>query len=519
MADYDAIIIGAGHNGLAAASVLAKNGLSVLVVEKTNWPGGMAGTKELFKGYKHSVGAWALLIFREEMMKLLELERYGLELITPRTNYCVFGTPEDAPFIGYSDKVKMTEHLMKDHGPDAVQSLAGLVQYMQVFKGVMDRNLLKPPEPVEAMIAGAPDAETREILASVFHSSAIEVIRRFFPDPERHRHITGSLTASAIDGTHMGPYTPGSAFSLAYHYTAGDEYDFKIPRGGIGAVSEALVKALERHAGEVQYKTQVKRLLVEDGKAVGVELRNGDLITSKVVLSSLDARTTFLGLVGDEYLPSPFGHAVNEIQYENGYVQIHLTLKEMPEYTGDLAFVNEDDIRWLMSYIPSPDHLARCWEQYRRGQVPEDPVSYCYMPSVIDPSLAPEGRYTCTFFSHYFPYNIPQEKHNEFKKVMADRMIDQMAKRAPNFRDAIVDEVILTQQYFEKTFGITGGDFCHGLLHPGQMWDRRPVPGWSNYRTPIENLFMCGASCHPGPGVTGVPGYNGAHEVLSTWQG
>jgi phytoene dehydrogenase-like protein len=102
---------------------------------------------------------------------------------------------------------------------------------------------------------------------------------------------------------------------------------------------------------------------------------------------------------------------------------------------------------------------------------------------------------------------------------MAERMIGQMAKRAPNFRDAIVDEVILTQRYFEKAFGITGGDFCHGLLHPGQMWDRRPVPGWSNYRTPIENLFMCGASCHPGPGVTGVPGYNSAHEVLRTWKG
>jgi phytoene dehydrogenase-like protein len=279
------------------------------------------------------------------------------------------------------------------------------------------------------------------------------------------------------------------------------------------------VKALERHSGEVQYKTQVKRLLVEDGKAVGVELRNGDLITSKVVLSSLDARTTFIGLVGEEHLPLPFVHTVKEIQYENGYVQIHLTMKEMPEYTGDLAFVNEDNIRWLMSYIPSPDHLARCWEQYQRGQVPEDPVSYCYMPSVMDPSLAPEGHYTCTFFSHYFPYDMPQGRHNEFKEVMADRMIDQMAKHAPNFRDAIVDEVILTQQYFEKTFGITGGDFCHGLLHAGQMWDRRPVPGWSNYRTPIENLFMCGAACHPGPGVTGVPGYNSAHEVLKTWHG
>jgi phytoene dehydrogenase-like protein len=519
MADYDAIIVGAGHNGLAAASVLAKNGLRVVCLEKTNWPGGMAATKELFKGYKHSVGAWALLVFRQEMMKLLELEKYGLELLVPRTHYCVFGSPDDAPFIAYSDPAEQLEHLMKHHGADAVQGLAGLVEYLRVFKGALDAELLKAPESYEAVIAGAEQAKDREILAGVQRDSAMDVIRRFFPDPARHRHIQGSLSASAIDGTHMGPYTPGSALSLAYHYTMGDEYTFRMPKGGIGAISHALVSALEAHGGEVQYKTQVKRFLIEDGKAVGVELRNGEMITAKVVLSSLDARTTFVGLVGEDQLPSSFVNDVKEIRYENGYVQIHLTMKEMPEFTGDLAFTNENDIRWLMAYIPSPDHLEKCWNQYRRGQVPDDPTSYMYMPSVLDPSLAPAGHYTCTFFSHYFPYSISKGKHNELKQVMADRVIDQMAKRAPNFRDAIVDQVVLTHQYFEKTFGITGGDFCHGLLHPGQMWDRRPVAGWSNYRTPVENLFMCGAACHPGPGVTGVPGYNGAQEVLKTWYG
>jgi phytoene dehydrogenase-like protein len=452
MADYDAIVIGAGHNGLAAASVLAKNGLQVLVVEKTNWPGGMAATKELFKGYKHSVGAWALLVFREEMLKLLELNEYGLELLTPRTHYCVFGMPGDAPFIAFSDPAQQLEHLLSDHGPDAVQGLGGLVQYLQVFKAALDGALLEAPRPIESLIAETPEPRKREILASIFHDSAMDVIRRFFPDPARHGHIQGSLAASAIDGTHMGPYTPGSALSLAYHYTMGDEYTFRMPRGGIGAVSQALVKALESHGGEVQYKARVKQLLVEDGKAVGVELHNGEMITAKVVLSSLDANTTFLRIVGEEHLPNEFVNAVKEIRYENGYIQIHLTLKEMPEYTGDLAFANENDIRWLMAYIPSPDHLARCWSQYRRGQVPDDPTSYCYMPSVLDPSLAPEGRFTCTFFSHYFPYAIPQEKHNELKELMAERVIDQMARRAPNFRDAILDKVILTHQYFEKTF-------------------------------------------------------------------
>jgi phytoene dehydrogenase-like protein len=166
MADYDAIVIGAGHNGLAAASVLAKNGLRVLCLEKTNFPGGMAATKELFKGYKHSVGAWALLVFREEMMKLLELEKYGFEMLVPRTHYCVFGTPDEAPFIAYSDPAAQLEHLMKDHGADAVQGLAGLVEYLRPFKEAVDRDLLKAPESFDSLIAGAPDDKSREILTS-----------------------------------------------------------------------------------------------------------------------------------------------------------------------------------------------------------------------------------------------------------------------------------------------------------------------------------------------------------------
>jgi phytoene dehydrogenase-like protein len=518
MADYDAIVVGAGHNGLAAASVLAKNGLKVLCLEKTNWPGGMAATKELFKGFKHSVGAWALLIFRQQMLELLELEPYGLELIRPRSSYCVFGAPEDPPFIGYTDTAELMEHLMKDHGPDVVQGLAALAEYFQAFKQLMNKELLKAPDPIETLIAEAPDAKTRETLVKLHSASAMDVLRQFFPDPEKHRCIMGSLTASAIDGTHMGPFTPGTALSMAYHYTMGDDYDFKIPRGGIGKLSEALVNSLEDRGGEVRYKAQVKRFSIENGRVAGVELRNGDTLTANVVLSSLDARTTFLGLAGEERLPSEFVHSVREIEYRNGYIQLHMTLRELPEFTGHLAFANENDIRWLMSYIPSHEHLSRCWAQYQRGEVPDDPVSYCYVPSLMDPSLAPEGYHTCTIFSHYFPAEIPQGKHNEFKEVMADRVIGQIAKYAPNFRDAIMDKVILTQEYFEKTFGITAGDFCHGLIHPGQMWEKRPVPGWSDYRTPIENLYMCGASCHPGPGVTCIPGYNGARTVLESWQ-
>jgi len=519
MSDYDAIVVGAGHNGLTAATMLAKNGLSVLCLEKTGYPGGMAATRELFPGFKHNVGAWCLLVFRDEMLKLLELEDYGIEFIRPRTSYCVFGAPEDTPFIGYTDVNEMTEHLMNDHGPDVVEGMAAFADYMQKFKALLDEEIFKTPSPLEALIARVPDAETREILLKIIYGTAMDVLRQFFPDPDKHRCILGSLCASAIDGTHTGPFTAGNGLSLAYHYAMGDAYDFRTPRGGIGALSSTIAKSVEDRGGEIRYNTRVQHFLIENGKLVGVQLKGGEKITAKVVLSSLDARTTFIDLVGKDQLPSDFVHAVKEIEYKNGYIQIHMTLKELPEFTGHLAFANENNIRWLMSYIPSAEHLSHNWEQYRRGQVPDDPVSYCGIPTIMDPTLAPEGSYTCTIFSHYFPYDIPKGKHKEFRDVMADRAIGQIAKYAPNFRDAIMDKVVFTQTYFENTFNVTEGDFASGLLHPGQMWDKRPVRGWANYRTPIKNLFMCGSACHPGPGVTCIPGYNCSREVLNNWEG
>jgi phytoene dehydrogenase-like protein len=360
--DFDAIVVGAGHNGLTAATVLARSGLSVLCVEKNSWPGGMAATKELFKGFKHNVGAWGMLVFRDEMLKRLELERYGLKLNRPRSSYCTFGEPGDVPFVGYTDTTEITEHLMKDHGPEALEGLAGLYNFLQKFKAAVDRDLFTEPRPLERLIAEAPDEETKSIILNTFRVSAIDIIRRFFPDARRHRIIQASLCASAIDGTHKGPFTPGSGLSLAYHYTMGDAYDFRTPKGGIGAFSQSLVRAFEDRGGRMKYRAPVKRLLIEKGRTKGIQLKNGEKISAGVVLSSIDAYATFTGLVGEEQLPSDFVNAVKEVEYQNGYIQVHLTLREMPEFTGHVAFANEDNIRWIMAYIPSPEHLARCWE-------------------------------------------------------------------------------------------------------------------------------------------------------------
>jgi phytoene dehydrogenase-like protein len=352
-------------------------------------------------------------------------------------------------------------------------------------------------------------------------------MRKFFPQQGKYNTILGSLSTSAIDGTHMGPFTKGSALSLAYHFCAGDNYDFKIPKGGIGSLSDALEKVFNKYAvplgGEIRYRSPIENVIIEeeDGKNAvkGVRLETGEEIRSKTVISTPDPKCTYLRFCDTTKLPADFIRAVEDIEYTNGYIQIHLAIKELPTFTKQLAFVNGTPQSWLVGYIQSPELLHAAWKQYKKGEVPDDPAVYCYFPSQLDPSLAPEGHHTCTMFAHYFPANPPKGELKAMKNLMSERMLDRIESIAPGFKDSIMKKAVFTKHYFEQTFNATGGDFTQGLLHPGQVFGDRPVAGWaakntSAYKTPLENLYMAGGGCHPGPGVTCLPGMYGARAVL-----
>jgi phytoene dehydrogenase-like protein len=520
MADYDAIVVGAGHNGLAAAVILAKEGLKALVLEKNSYVGGMAATREFFKGFKHDVAASILFPLSERIVEDLELEKYGLQVIDTPILTSSTGVPGESPVIFYSDPVKLMEHIQRDHGGDAVQGLAGVFAFCNTAAEALDRfNPLSPPKSLGAVIDAAPTVQAKNALKKCFFGSVMDVINEFFPDPNRHKLIRSFLAFMAIQSTYRGPYTPGSALCLAYGLAspAMGQLMRRI-KGGIGMLPEGLRRSFEEKGGEVRLSTRVRRILTENGKAVGVELRNNEKITAKVVLSNLDASATFMRLVGEDNLPADFVRMVKRIKCGAPFIQIHCTLKELPEFTGDLAFANKDNIRWLMCYNRGPEHYQQCMDDIKWGRIPEDPMFTYYISSVWDDSMAPPGYHSATFFSFYFPLIAAGAHHNQLKEEVADKMISQASKYAPNLRDAIMDRVVFTPLHFEKMFGITNGDYTHGLLIPGQMFDFRPVTGWSGYKTPVENLYLCGSACHPGPGVTAVPGYNSAHEVLKNWK-
>jgi phytoene dehydrogenase-like protein len=468
------------------------------------------------------------MVFKEHMIKYLELDQQGFEIIRPESSYTVFGDEDDTPFIGYCDPIDLANHLVEEHGFEAMQGFQGLAKYFVKWKEMFDRYADDPnPPTMEQLVAKAPDEETRETLATLCYSSAVEVMRKFFPQQGKYNTILGSLSTSAIDGTHMGPFTKGSALSLAYHFCAGDNYDFKIPKGGIGSLSDALEKVFNKYAvplgGEIRYRSPIENVIIEeeDGKNAvkGVRLETGEEIRSKTVISTPDPKCTYLRFCDTTKLPADFIRAVEDIEYTNGYIQIHLAIKELPTFTKQLAFVNGTPQSWLVGYIQSPELLHAAWKQYKKGEVPDDPAVYCYFPSQLDPSLAPEGHHTCTMFAHYFPANPPKGELKAMKNLMSQRMLDRIESIAPGFKDSIMKKAVFTKHYFEQTFNATGGDFTQGLLHPGQVFGDRPVAGWaakntSAYKTPLENLYMAGGGCHPGPGVTCLPGMYGARAVL-----
>lgn len=519
MADYDAIVIGAGHNGLAAATILAKEGLKVLDVEKNGYVGGMASTREVIKGFRHNVGAWAFMIFSQELMEIFELEKYGLEVIDPPTSLCDFGVPGEKPFVLYNNPEKLIEHFQKDHGKGALEGFMGVLDFCRPFSDLWFAARFDPPPSIGSIIDTAPDLQTKDILRRIFHSSTMDVVDEFFPDRQKHKHIKSMFAGMSTDASSLGPYDPGSAFSLAYHLVpAGIGQFYKLAKGGMGNVSEALRKSFEEKGGEVRLNARVNKVLIENGKAIGIELKGGEQITAKVVLSNLDTRTTFIDLVGEDNLDANFVGAVNRIKYGTPFIQIHCTLKELPEFTGDLAFLNEDNTRWFLSYTQGPEHYQHCTDAIKWGRIPEDPMWAYYIPSCWDDSMAPSGYHTLTFFSFYFPILPPGKEHDRLKEEVTNKLIDEVNKYAPNFKDAVMDKVAFTSMNFEKMCGSTRGDYAHSLILPGQMFDFRPVVGWSEYKTPIENLYLCGSGCHPGPGVTAVPGYNSAREVLKNWK-
>jgi len=285
----------------------------------------------------------------------------------------------------------------------------------------------------------------------------------------------------------------------------------------MGAITQAMAAAGRKLGVEIRTDASVAQIDIRYGRARGVILEDGTAIRGRVVLSNADPKRTFLKMVPAGELPEEFLHAIRGIKMDGPCAKVNLVLAEEPRFTGTPSGTSPQQ-RSLFTLVPSLEFAERCYDLAKFGEIPEELWVDCVVASNVDDSLAPAGRHIMTCFVQYVPYHLRQGTWDEKRELLGDRVVKKIAEYAPNVPNAMVARQVLTPLDLERTYGLTEGNIFHGDLSLEQLFFMRPVAGWSQYRTPVAGLYLCGAGAHPGGGVTGAPGHNAAHQALRDWK-
>jgi phytoene dehydrogenase-like protein len=327
--------------------------------------------------------------------------------------------------------------------------------------------------------------------------------------------LKATMSASGIIGTFMGPRSPGTAYVLLHHYMGEIDGSFRswgLSRGGTGAVSDAIAEAARRFGAEIRTQAPVARLLVKSDRATGVVLGNGDELTADVVISSVDPHLTFLKLMDPRVLPQAFVDSVRRYKFRGSSGKVNLALDALPEFT---CLPGEGPhLRGAISISPSIDYLEHAYDDAKYGRFSRRPYMDIVIPSLTDTSVAPPGKHVMSCFVQYAPYHLKDGTWDQQREAFGDAVIDAIAEYAPNLRNIIRHRQVLTPLDIEREFGLTEGNIFQGELTLEQLFFLRPVPGWAQYATPVNRLYLCGSATHPGGGIMGAPGRNAALRVL-----
>ncbi|MET0898122.1 MAG: NAD(P)/FAD-dependent oxidoreductase [Mycobacterium sp.] len=517
---FDAVVIGAGHNGLTAAAILQQAGLRTVCLDAKRYAGGMASTVELFRddggGYHFEIAG--SLQFPTSLTVSKELRLDTLPTVDVDVMSVSLRGIGDAPVIYYTDPMKLMTHLNEVHGAEAVNGMAGLMMWSMAPTRALGRfDAAAPPKTFDEMYACATSEFDRAAITDMLFASVSDVLDRYLPDKEKHGALRGMLAFLAVNTTYRGPETPGSAAALAYGLAVpdADAVLMKKLRGGIGALTTHLRGLLEAHGGEVRLRHRVDEILVADGRAGGVRLEDGTVLTAPIVVSGLAPDLT-VSLVEAGALPGEIRDRFARIDHRGSYLQMHFALDGIPEFAAPYEMLNDPAMQSAIGLFSTPEELQEQWEGSRHGVVPADPAVALQIPSVHDPALAPDGKHAASAFALWFPIGEHQASYGELKAAMGQRVIDKITRIAPDFEGLISKHTTFTPKHMGTMFGAPGGDYCHGLLHSDQIGINRPGPkGYVDQPLPIEGLYLASAGCHGGPGITFIPGYNAAHQALA----
>ena len=525
---YDAIVVGAGHNGLTAAAYLARAGLSTLVLERREIVGGCCVTEEIAPGCRASTTSYIASMLRPEVIQDLKLADYGLRMV-PCDPAIQVPFPDGHVVPWWVDRERAKAEFSKLSAKDAEtfvrvdDRLKKLARYLQPF-------FLEPPPEIDATsLSGWMDLfrvgrrfrgiSSREIAQLV--SFLTGSLGEFLDDHYESEKMKTMFLANNVYGKHGGPYQPGTAIGLLFHLLSGGEHELQgfygHVIGGMGSITQALAASGRKLGVEIRTSASVAQIDVRNGRTGGVILEDGTEIRSRIVLSNADPKRTFLKMVTSSDLPEDFLQSVRGIKMDGPCAKVNLVLAEEPRFTGTPADATPLE-RTFFTLVPSLAFAERCYDIAKFGDIPEELWVDCVVSSNADDSLAPKGKHILTCFVQYVPYRLRQGTWDEKRELLGDRVVKKIAEYAPNVPGSIVARQILTPLDLERTYGLTEGNIFHGDLRLEQLFFMRPVPGWSQYRTPIAGLYLCGAGAHPGGGVTGAPGHNAAHQVLRDWK-
>ncbi len=507
------MIIGAGHNGLVAANYLAKAGLHVLVVERADRVGGACVTDEIPPGFRVSAAAYVSGLFRPQIIEDLELTKFGLRQIAfdPQA-FCPFR--DGRALRMWSDAERTSKEIARFSKKDA----AAYGRYEAMWSEVYDLTepmLLAPPVPIADLASLLKGPEAEELFRRLLFSSAEELLREYFESEE----VIAALANQSVIGHFSGPSSPGTAFTLSHNLLGninGMVGGWGVVVGGMGALPDVLATAARSRGAEILLSTPAERILVRKGRVTGVRLGDGKEIAATAVVSTADPKRTFLRLMEAGDLPADFLAAVRRIKMHGAAMKVNCAISELPRYPA--APETPGPHHRGSTYIgPSIEYVEEAFADAKRGRPSEHPWLEVVTQSVLDPSVAPRGKHTLSIYVQYSPYHLALGSWDDIRESYGDRVVETLAEYAPNVPVAILARQVLTPLDLERRFGLTEAHQSHGEMGPDQFFSFRPVPGWANYRMPVKGLYLCGAGTHPGGGVSGAPGYNGAHAVLEDW--
>lgn len=520
--NYDAIIIGGGHNGLTTAAYLAKAGRSVLVLERRYILGGAAVSEEIYPGFTYSVCSYVVSLLRPEVIQELKLAEHGLHLLPLEGSFIPMENGDYMAFWpdGNDTREEIKRHSLRDADrydqfnqlmyemAYAVKPILGMVPPDLVSPSLRDVGTLRD---LARHVKGL-DKRKFHYLTKIMTMSASDFLAEWFETDV----IRSSIAINGIIGTMLGPQSPGTAYVLLHHFMGELDGAFTAwgsQKGGTGGVSEAIASAARSYGAETRCNAAVDHVIVKNGRAHGVVLENGDEIRSKVVVSGCDPRVTFEKLVDSKDLPDDLVESIRKFKFRGSSGKVNIALDGLPEFTAQPDNTVHDGMAQI---APSMAFMERAYDEAKYGWYSSRPYMDVVIPTVRDPSMAPPGKHVLSLFVQYASYGLEKSNWEDERENFGDAVVDTFAEFAPNVKDLILHRQVLSPWDLEKEFSLTQGNIFHGELTLDQLFFMRPAVGWAQYRTPIRNYYQCGSGAHPGGGITCGPGRLAALEILRT---